>query len=106
MMGAHLVLSADQLRCVQEVLRTGAPGRQAMVFGSRVRLDSVHQALKPHADLDIALTGVPLPPHAMFELRNAFSESDLPFRVDVLMKDDLPAHWLDAMAWFPLGHGA
>jgi uncharacterized protein len=102
---AHLVLTTDQLHNVQEMLRVGAPGRQAMAFGSRVRFDSESKPLKPHADLDIALTGVALPPHAMFALRDAFSQSDLPFRVDVLMKNDLPEHWLDAMAWFSLATG-
>ena len=41
----------------------------------------------------------PLRPDAMFTLRDAFSESDLPFRVDVVMQCDLPAHWLNDIHW-------
>lgn len=98
----HLALTPDQLHSVQAVLNTFAPGCRALVFGSRVRFDSEAQALKPHADLDIALAGTPLSRHDMFVLRDAFSESDLPFRVDVLMRDDLPAHWLKPMNWVAL----
>jgi hypothetical protein len=43
-----------------------------------------------------------LPPQAMFALRDAFSESNLPFRVDILMKEDLPTPWIDSIAWFPI----
>jgi uncharacterized protein len=102
----QLVLTSHQLHSVLEILRVGVPGRQAMAFGSRVRLESEFKPLKPHADLDIALTGAVLPLHAMYALRDAFSQSDLPFRVDVLMKDDLPEHWLDSMTWSPITSGA
>ena len=98
----HLALTPDQLHSVLAVLNTFAPGCQAMVFGSRVRFDSQTHPVKPHADLDIALAGTPLTSYDMFALRDAFSESDLPFRVDVLMHDDLPAHWLKAMNWVAL----
>ena len=98
----HLALTPSQLQSVLAVLQAFAPGQQAMVFGSRVRVDSDAHPVKPHADLDIALTGKPLAPHAMFALRDAFSESDLPFRVDVLMREDLPAHWLQTIHWCAL----
>lgn len=97
-----LALTSDQLHLVQKVLHTYVPDHQALAFGSRVRQSTVSKPLKPHADLDIALTGTHLPAHAMFVLRDAFSESDLPFRVDVLMQDELPDYWLDTMAWYPI----
>ncbi len=84
------------------VLHTFAPSHRAMAFGSRVRVGSEAHALKPHADLDIALTGSPLAAHEMFALRDAFSESNLPFRVDVMMRGDLPANWLDSIHWLAL----
>ena len=98
----HLALTPGQLHSVLAVLQAFAPDQQAMVFGSRVRCAPDASPVKPHADLDIALTGNPLAPHAMFALRDAFSESDLPFRVDVLMREDLPAHWQGAIHWVAL----
>jgi uncharacterized protein len=98
----HLALTPGQLQDVLAVLHAFAPSHQAMAFGSRVRVGSDAHPLKPHADLDIALTGRPLAPHEMFALRDGFSESDLPFRVDVLMREDLPAHWLNAIPWVAL----
>ena len=99
---AHLALTPSQQRDVLAVLHAFATNHQATAFGSRVRLGSETHALKPHADLDIALTGSPLAAHEMFALRDAFSESDLPFRVDVMMREDLPANWLGAIHWIAL----
>jgi uncharacterized protein len=95
----HLALKPAEIATVQSVLRAAAPAHEAFVFGSRVRQRSHQKPLKPHADLDIALRGEPLRPDAMFTLRDAFSESDLPFRVDVVMQSDLPAHWLSDIHW-------
>ena len=98
----QLALTAGQLHDVLAVLHAFVPSHQAMAFGSRVRIGSDAHPLKPHADLDIALTGSSLALHEMFALRDAFSESNLPFRVDVLMREDLPAHWLNAIHWVSL----
>ncbi len=38
----------------------------------------------------------------MFVLRDAFSESDLPFRVDISMLDDLPPQWRGSVHWAAL----
>lgn len=97
-----ITLTADQLRTVTQVLATHAPGHQAMAFGSRVCVDTEAATLKAHADLDIALVGLRLEPHDMFALRDAFSESDLPFRVDISMHDDLPPQWRDSVHWAAL----
>ena len=98
----QLALTHGQHRDVLAVLRAFAPDHEAMAFGSRVRVGSEAHPLKPHADLDIALMGSPLEAHEMFALRDAFSESDLPFRVDVMMREDLPANWRNAIQWVAL----
>ncbi len=98
----QLVLTPQELDTVKNVLRIGAPHHRALAFGSRVQTDQPRKAYKNHSDLDIALAGPNLPPHEMFALREAFSESDLPFRVDVVMRDDLPAQWLSGMVWAQL----
>ncbi len=98
----HLALAPMEIVTVQGVLRAVVPAHEALVFGSRVRRTSDQKPLKPHADLDIALRGEPLPPDAMFTLRDAFSESDLPFRVDVVMQTDLPPQWLSNIPWLQM----
>jgi uncharacterized protein len=98
----YLALKPAEIVTVQSVLGAAAPAHEAFVFGSRVRRSSDQKPLKPHADLDIALRGKPLRPDAMFTLRDAFSESDLPFRVDVVMQSDLPAGWLSDIHWIQM----
>lgn len=98
----HLALKPAEIDTVQSVLRAEAPAQEAFVFGSRVRRSSDQKPLKPHADLDIALRGEPLRPEDMLTLRDAFSESDLPFRVDGVMQCDLPAHWPSSIPWLPM----
>lgn len=98
----RLVLTSHELNTVKKVLRAGAPHHQALAFGSRVQTHQPRKPFKNHSDLDIALAGPNLALHDMFALRDAFSESDLPFRVDVVMRDDLPAEWVGNMVWAQL----
>jgi uncharacterized protein len=50
-------------------------------FGSRVH----GRNIKPHSDLDLAImTSDPLPLDRFLDLKTAFAESDLPYRVDVI----------------------
>ena len=97
--GARIMLAPKHLALVRAVLRTHAPHHRAYVFGSRVVLDAADRArLKPHSDLDLALEGPPLKPHQAYALREAFSESDLPMRVDAVAAGDLPREW-EIRAW-------
>ena len=102
MTAPDIVLTGDELRTVTQVLARLAPQPQAIAFGSRVRTGAQAATLMAHADLDIALFGPPLEPHDMFVLRDAFSESDLPFRVDICMHDDLPPQWSGSVLWAAL----
>jgi len=102
MTAPDIVLTEAELRTIKQVLASLAPHHQAMAFGSRVRAGAEAATLKAHADLDIALVGPPLEPHDMFVLRDAFSESDLPFRVDISMLDDLPPQWRGSVHWAAL----
>ena len=102
MTALHLALKQSEIVTVQSVLRAAVPAHQVFAFGSRVRHDFDSRPVKAHADLDIALRGEPLRPEVMFMLRDAFSESDLPFRVDVVMQSDLPSDWLDTIPWLEL----
>ena len=91
---SELMLPAQALAVVQALLHRHAPHHAAFAFGSRVVSSAQERArVKPHSDLDLALTGTPLPLEQMFSLREAFSESDLPMRVDIVDMGDLPAGW-------------
>jgi type I restriction enzyme S subunit len=95
----QLMLAPKHLALVRAVLRAHAPRHRAYVFGSRVVLSAADRArLKPHSDLDLALEGPPLKPHQAYALKEAFSESDLPMRVDTVAMSDLPREW-DVRVW-------
>jgi type I restriction enzyme S subunit len=65
---------------VREVLQHYLPGYEVRVFGSRAR----HTA-KPYSDLDLAvMTNMPLSLEVQARINDAFAESDLPWRVDLL----------------------
>ena len=65
---------------ISGILAAHAPGVEARAFGSRVV-----GTPKDYSDLDLALVGTAkLDAAALESLREAFEESDIPFRVDVL----------------------
>ena len=82
------------LAIVRELIRRHAPHHRFFAFGSRV-VGSVadRRRVKPHSDLDLAIAEEPLPLEQLFALRHAFSESNLPMRVDIVHADDLPVEW-------------
>lgn len=70
----------EQLRLISAILAAHAPGVEVRAFGSRVG-----GTPKDYSDLDLALVGpAKLEPAIMATLREAFEESDIPFRVDLL----------------------
>jgi predicted nucleotidyltransferase len=73
-------LSPEQLKTVRLLLSAHAPACEVCAFGSRVA-----GSAKPYSDLDLALKGPEkLTPMQMWRLREAFQESDLSMRVDIL----------------------
>jgi predicted nucleotidyltransferase len=73
-------ISSQHLDQVRDILRQIVPGVEVLVFGSRV-----HGKAKPHSDLDLVLRGDDkISDQRMGELQESFSESDLPFRVDLV----------------------
>jgi uncharacterized protein len=88
-----LALSAAQLQEIKSILASYAAGQGVLAFGSRVYNNDSRPSVKPFADLDLALTGHNLPPAELFILRDAMSQSQLPFRVDICHWDDLPVGW-------------
>lgn len=73
-------LKPEYLIIIQEILNKHVPDCEIRAFGSRVRGHSTH-----FSDLDLALVSKKIiETHIMDALKEAFSESDLPIRVDVL----------------------
>ena len=74
-------LAPQELRIVAAILRNHVPEYAVWAFGSRVH----GRSLKPFSDIDLAImTETPIVLERLLDLRAAFSESDLPFRVDIV----------------------
>lgn len=76
----NIELSVEQLGIVQDILRQHVPEREVWAFGSRAK----HTA-KKFSDLDLAVMGdAPLGLPLQAALNEAFQESALPFKVDLV----------------------
>lgn len=74
-------ISPDHLKIVLSILSKHVPDHEVWAFGSRVG-----RCPKKHSDLDLVIkTDSPLSAKTIAHLREAFSESDLPFKVDVVV---------------------
>ncbi|MGA1286958.1 MAG: nucleotidyltransferase family protein [Rubrivivax sp.] len=70
----------DHLEIVRRILASHAPGLEVWAFGSRV-----DGRAGKHSDLDLCLhTSRPLSFTAMGLMEEAFSDSDLPYKVDLV----------------------
>jgi len=70
----------DHLRLIQTILKQYVPDRKVVAFGSRVQ----HTA-KDTSDLDLCIMGSSsLPLEALSILKDAFSLSIIPYKVDVI----------------------
>lgn len=73
-------VSAQELQIIKSILSEKCPNIPVWVFGSRVK--GTH---KPFSDIDLALlTTTPLTIRELTQLELAFSDSDLPFKVDIV----------------------
>lgn len=73
-------LRPDHWQIVRRILQEHVPKYAVWAFGSRAR-----RTAKEYSDLDLAvITDRPLSLSASAALADAFSESDLPFKVDVV----------------------
>lgn len=73
-------LKPNHLETVKRILAEHVPECEVRAFGSRAT-----RTAKDYSDLDLAVVGVHvLDSDSLRRLKEAFEESDLPFRVDVL----------------------
>ncbi|WP_417707778.1 nucleotidyltransferase family protein [Rheinheimera aquimaris] len=77
---AGLQLSDSEWQQVSAILQRHLPNNEVWAFGSRVKGNA-----KPYSDLDLAIiSDTPLPLTLLAEVAEAFSESDLPWKVDLV----------------------
>jgi len=83
-------LPADHRRLVLNIIRTNLPqGTKAWVFGSRAT-----GRARRYSDLDLALdAGRQMTLDEIARLTEAFSDSDLPHRVDLVDWHDIDDRW-------------
>ncbi len=76
----RLDVRPDHLNIVRDILQKHVPQHEVWAFGSRVK-----GSAKPYSDLDLAvITTQALPLTVSTNLSDDFSESDLPWKVDVV----------------------
>ncbi|MDO9478850.1 MAG: nucleotidyltransferase domain-containing protein [Pseudohongiella sp.] len=73
-------VTLEQWLIVQDILKTHIPEFDVWAFGSRAK-----RTAKPYSDLDLAIiTDQPLPLETSAAMAEDFSESDLPWKVDIV----------------------
>ena len=78
-------ITAEQRKTVLALLARHLPNTTAWVYGSRVKWTS-----RPESDLDLVVFAKPEQERRVSDLREAFEESNLPFRVDLFVGDEVP----------------
>ena len=82
-------ISEHNWKIVRDILQKHVPSHEVCAFGSRAR-----RTARTYSDLDMVIvTEYPLPSETSAMLAEDFSESDLPFRVDLLDWHTAPQHF-------------
>lgn len=75
-----LQIKPSELEQVRQILRQYVPNAEYRVFGSRF-----YGTAQRYSDLDLAVVqGEPIPLATLAAMEEAFAESDLPFKVDII----------------------
>ena len=80
-----IYITTEQRRTVLALLEQHLPDTAAWVYGSRTKWTS-----RPASDLDLVVFATPEQRRQVGDLREAFEESNLPFRVDLFVWDEVP----------------
>lgn len=84
-MSSPIDLTPAQRRSALRLIDIHLPHTDVWAYGSRVKWTS-----RPSSDLDLVAFAGPEQRRQVADLREAFEESNLPFRVDLLIWDDIP----------------
>ncbi len=88
-----LNVSQKHLQIIKELLKNNlSDSHRVYVFGSRVKKHS-----QPFSDIDLCVDGSVIPFLEMLQLKQLFSESDLPFSVDLVQKNELDSDFLNSI---------
>jgi predicted nucleotidyltransferase len=84
-------ITPQHLQMVTDILQRYSPDREVWAYGSRVSGHSWQ-----YSDLDLVIVGEgALDSITLWDLRDAFSESRLPYLVDLKDWHHIPQHWQD-----------
>lgn len=81
----NIDLSISQREEVATLLQRYLPDTEVWAYGSRAKFTA-----KPHSDLDMVAFAAKEQSQAVADLREAFEEGYLPFRVDLFVWDEIP----------------
>ena len=81
----NIDLTVIQQKEVIDLIKYYIPNTEVWVYGSRVKFTS-----RPASDLDIVAFSTPEQKMDIYNLKEAFEESDIPFRVDLFVWDEIP----------------
>ena len=85
-------ITAEQRKTVLALLARHLPNTTAWVYGSRVKWTA-----RPQSDLDLVVFATPEQAGRVSDLREAFEESNLPFRMDLFVWDTVPEQFRKAI---------
>ena len=86
-MKGEIDLTVDERRLVARLIERYLPDTDVWAYGSRVTWTA-----RPESDLDLVVFSGPDEGRKVSDLRQAFEDSCLPFRVDVFIWGDLPEY--------------
>ncbi|MBL4885492.1 MAG: restriction endonuclease subunit S [Planctomycetaceae bacterium] len=78
-------ITTDQRQTLLSLLKKHLPNVTVWAYGSRVKWTA-----RPDSDLDVVVFATPEQKDQVAHLKEAFDESDLPFRVDLFRWDEVP----------------
>ena len=78
-------ITADQRKSILTLIEKHLPNTAVWIYGSRAKWNA-----RPQSDLDMVVFSTPEQNRRVSNLREAFEESNLPFRVDLFVWDTVP----------------
>lgn len=78
-------VTPEQYSLILDLIGRHLPDTGVWVYGSRAG-----RTARPRSDLDMVVFAAERQRHQVSDLKDAFDESRLPFRVDLFVWDDLP----------------
>ena len=84
-MSVRVEITEAQRALILDLLDKHLPNTTAWVYGSRAKGEA-----RPKSDLDMVVFAGHAQSRRVYDLKEAFEESNLPFRVDVFIWDSMP----------------